>query len=218
MRVVIVASGEPDATDTRWLDAADLVIAADGGATWLERIGRRPDLLVGDLDSISEAAVARLTADGTEVERHPADKDASDTELALDAALRRGATEVILLGALGGSRLDHELANLLLLAAPELQGAARVRIVRGSTRALVLAGPDRLVLGGSPGDRVSLLPLAGEVVGVSTVGLRWPLATATLRAGRTRGLSNEIVEARASVSIDRGSLLVVESSAEEPHA
>jgi thiamine pyrophosphokinase len=79
MRVVIVASGEPDPADVGWLDGASLVIAADGGAGWLDRAGRRPDLLVGDLDSADASLVGRLTAAGARVERHPADKEASDT-------------------------------------------------------------------------------------------------------------------------------------------
>jgi thiamine pyrophosphokinase len=214
MRVVIVASGEPDPADVGWLDGASLVIAADGGAGWLDRAGRRPDLLVGDLDSADASLVGRLTAAGARVERHPADKEASDTELALEAARLRGATEIVVLGALGGERLDHELANLLLLADPSL-AVPPVRVVRGGTTVRALTGGGRLELEGVTGGGVSLLPLGVDAVGVTTSGLRWPLNGATLRTGRSRGLSNEVVSDAASVALDHGLLLVVETAREE---
>nr|MBA3586790.1 thiamine diphosphokinase [Chloroflexota bacterium] len=91
MKVVVVASGEIDASDATWLDDADLVIAADGGAGSLDRLGVRPNLLVGDLDSIDLLLLDRLEAGGTRVERHPIDKEASDTELAVAAAFDAGA-------------------------------------------------------------------------------------------------------------------------------
>ena len=139
MKVVVVAAGDLDPTDASVVDEADLVIAADGGATALDRIGRRPDRLVGDLDSTDPALVERLAAAGTDVERHATDKEASDTELAIAAARAAGADEVVLLGATGGDRLDHELANLLLLADRGLAGRD-VRLVHGTTTVRVVRG------------------------------------------------------------------------------
>jgi thiamine pyrophosphokinase len=211
MKAVVVASGELAAGDAAWLDAAEMVIAADGGAGSLDRIGRRPDLLVGDLDSVDPLLVERLASGGTPVERHPADKEASDTELALAASLAAGATEVLLLGALGGHRLDHELANLLLLTDPALAGRD-VRAVRGSASIRALGRGGRLELRGAPGDLVTLLPVGGDVTGITTAGLRWPLEGGTLAMGRSRGLSNEVERAPASVRITDGTLLVVETA------
>ena len=213
MRAVIVASGDVAPTDARHLDSADLVIAADGGADVLDRLGRRPDRLVGDLDSADPALVARLTAAGTAVERHPADKEASDTELALASALEAGATELVVLGALGGARVDHELANVLLLASPALAGRA-VRLARGPTTLRMVGERGRLDLDGGTGDLVTLLPIGGDAVGVTTNGLRWELDRATLALGPSRGLSNEILRAPASVSVTEGRLLAVETATE----
>jgi len=210
MKVVVVASGDLDPRDATWLDGADLVIAADGGGRSLDLLHRRPDLLVGDLDSADAALVDRLAAAGTRVERHPVDKDASDTELALEAALAAGATEIVLLGATGGDRLDHELANVLLLVDSALAGRD-VRLVRGSASARVLRGGELIELAGGRGSGVSLLPIGGDATGVTTSGLRWALDDADLRMGRSRGLSNEVMAAPASVRLEHGTLLVFEA-------
>ena len=211
MKVVVVASGELVASDAEWIVDAEFVIAADGGASSLDRLGRRPDLLVGDLDSAEASLVERLVASGTHVERHPIDKEASDTELAIEAAFGAGGSTVVLLGALGGERLDHELANLLLLADPAMAGRD-LRAVRGGTCVRALHAGDRLVLQGEAGDLVTLLPVGGDACGVTTEGLRWALDAATLRMGRSRGLSNEILGGTASVRIGQGTLLVVETA------
>jgi thiamine pyrophosphokinase len=208
MKVAVVASGELGPGDPDRIAEIELVIAADGGAASLAETGRVPDLLVGDLDSADPALVDRLAAAGTRILRHPPDKDASDTELAVEEALAAGATEIVLLGALGGGRLDHELANLLLLADPALAGT-RISAVRGATTVRVAHGGDRLALEGAIGDLVTLLPIGGDARGVTAEGVRWPLDAATLVMGRSRGLSNVITGPGASVSLERGSLLVV---------
>lgn len=210
MKVVVVASGDLDRRDAALLESADLVIAADGGASAVERLGRAPDSLVGDLDSTDPALVERLAAAGTRIERHPTDKEASDAELALEAAFAAGAGETVLLGATGGDRLDHAVANLLMLADPALAGRD-IRIAHGPTTVRVLRGGERMVLVGAAGDLVSLLPIGGDAAGVRTEGLRWALDGEPLAFGRSRGLSNEVRTAPASVTLDAGTLLIVET-------
>lgn len=211
MKAVLVASGDADPADARWLGDADLVVAVDAGAGWLAAIGRRPDALVGDLDSVDPGLVSRLEADGVAIERHPADKDASDTELALEHVRRRGATEVLMIGALGGRRLDHEVANLLLVAAAAGREQIELTAVRGGTRVRGLGAGHPLALHGAPGTLVSLLPVAGDASGVETSGLRYPLNDEPLPLGTTRGLSNEMVAEHASVRLREGTLLVIET-------
>jgi thiamine pyrophosphokinase len=212
MRIVVVASGALLPGDVAWLEGADAVIAADGGGAALDRLGRRPDRLVGDLDSADAALVERLDAAGVRIERHPTDKEASDTELAVRAAVADGADRIDLLGVTGGDRLDHELANLLLLADPQLD-AVELRAVAGRTTIRALRSGRSLALTGLVGDLVTLLPLGGAARGLTTTGLRWPLDGATLRMGGSRGLSNVIVEAgSASVRLADGLLLVVETT------
>jgi thiamine pyrophosphokinase len=215
VRAVVVANGDPSDADAGYAREADLVIAADGGAAWLDRIGVRPNLLVGDLDSVPVELCDRLAAQGVEIERHPTDKDATDAELALARAVAAGADSVVVLGALGGGRLDHELANLLLLTDPAYhEGPPDVRVVRGATTARAVHGGGRLALDGQVGDLVTLLPVAGDARGVRSQGLRYPLDASDLRMGRSRGLSNEVVALPAWVSLEHGTLLVVETANE----
>jgi thiamine pyrophosphokinase len=166
---------------------------------------------VGDLDSTDSGLVERLATAGTQIERHPNDKDASDSELAIAAAWAAGADEVVLLGATGGDRLDHGIANLLLLADSGLAGC-EVRLVHGPETARVVRGGERMVLIGGVGDTVSVLPVGGDADGVRTEGLRWKLDGEALSIGRSRGLSNEVVSTPASVTLERGTLLVVETA------
>jgi thiamine pyrophosphokinase len=209
VKAVIVASGEPDPADIRHLDGAELVIAANGGAHWLAAAGTSPSWLIGDMDSVSVELVTRLEASGTRVERHPTAKDASDLALAVERAVSLGADEIVILGALQGDRLDHELANVLLLADPVLRHH-RVRIERGATTVRCVVNGGRLQLGGRQGDRVTLLPVGGPAVRVRTEGLRYPLDAETLLLGSPRGLSNEVVRPSAWVELDEGALLVIE--------
>jgi thiamine pyrophosphokinase len=172
----------------------------------------RPHAVVGDLDSVDPALVTRLAAEGCVVERHPTEKDASDAELAVLRALDAGADDVVLVGALAGERLDHELANLLLLADADLHERAHdLRIVRGGASVRALRGGETLALDAGIGAWVTLLPVGGDAEGVTTLGLRFPLRGETLRIGRSRGLSNVVDEDPASVSLERGVLLVVET-------
>jgi thiamine pyrophosphokinase len=212
MKVVVVAHGELDPRDREHLDGHDLLVAADGGALHLDALGVRPDVLIGDLDSVPPTMVERLAAAGTRVERRPADKDESDTELAVALGSEAGGTQIVVLAALGG-RLDHELANLLLVADPAWRGID-LRIVRGRTLVRPLHGEATLQLGAGEGAVVTLLPIGGHAEGVRTTGLRYPLDGEQLRFGRSRGLSNEVDRAPASVSLQAGALLVIETREE----
>ena len=213
MKAIVVAGGDAAADDAAHLANADLVIAADSGAAWLSGIGVRPDLVVGDMDSIDPGLLDRLAGEGATIERHEPDKDQSDAELAVERAVAAEASEVLILGALGGERADHELANLLLLADPRWEGS-NLAIVRGGTTVRALRGGRRLDLDGEEGDFVTLLAVEGEAAGARTEGLRFPLLGETLQVGRSRGLSNQVEHVPASVSLERGTLLVIETRKE----
>jgi thiamine pyrophosphokinase len=208
MRALVIAGGDAPLPIEADLAAAPLVIVADSGVAHALALGLRVDLVIGDLDSADPAHVAQAQASGARVDRHPVDKDATDLELALDAARAMGAREITVLGA-GGGRLDHLLANLLLvthdayadLAIDALVDDTRVTVVRGERQ-----------LDGAVGSTVTLLPIGGTASGVTTTGLRWTLTDADLVAATTRGVSNEIVTSPATVRVGRGVLLAIQPS------
>jgi thiamine pyrophosphokinase len=183
------------------------VLAADGGARSALACGRPPELVVGDLDSIDAEALAALRAAGAALETHPVAKEATDGELALRRALAWGATRITIVGALGGPRADHALANVLLLTRPELAGI-RVSLLDNGNEATLLRGGERLGWTGATGEIVSLLPLSDPAGGIWTRGLRWPLAGDHLELGSTRGVSNEAIETAVEVRLERGRLLI----------
>jgi thiamine pyrophosphokinase len=217
MRAIIVANGQvlSDATYAHLVQEGDRIIAADGGASVALALGLQPDLVVGDLDSLAPELRGFLAARGCEFLDHPARKDETDTELAIRRAIELGAEEIVLLGAIGG-RLDHTLANVMLLAMPEL-AHVRARIEDDTTSVVLLQAGEDLELRGAVGDLVSLLPLGGDVTGITTSGLEWSLQDATLRLGLARGVSNVMTAALARVSVTGGLLLVVHLRGEADH-
>jgi thiamine pyrophosphokinase len=208
MYAVIVASApELDiAPYQEHIRAADLLIAADGGALPLLRAGILPHVAIGDMDSIDAAGLDELAAHGVALRRFPREKDETDLELALLYAAATGATAIDILGALGG-RWDHTLANVALLALPELR-ERRARLL--ADRQTLFLVRDAAMLEGHAGDTVSLLPLAGDAHGVTTKGLRYPLDDATLSYERARGVSNVLLDPPGHVSLREGLLLVVQ--------
>jgi thiamine pyrophosphokinase len=210
MRAVVVAHGDVLPSDRAVIAAQDYVVAADGGALALERWKLLPHLIVGDMDSLGDAGVERFARQGIAVAKFSAAKDESDLELAVAQAIEAGATEIVLLGALGGERLDHETANLLLLADPGYNGV-QLEARRGALRIRPVRGEGSLSLAGPVGALVTLLPVTGDAEGVTTKGLRFPLSDETLRFGRARGLSNEVASLPAKVTVRKGSLLVFET-------
>lgn len=185
--------------------AADLLIAADGGAVALLRAGRLPQIVIGDLDSVDAASLASLTGQGVAFQRYPRAKDETDLELALRFAAEQGATTIDVLGALGG-RWDHTLANVALLNHPVLHGR-RTRLLADRQELFLVHGT--ALIEGQPGDTVSLLPLSAEVRGVTTRGLHYVLQDATLRFEEARGVSNILIDPPGEVRLREGLLLVV---------
>ncbi|MDH5290697.1 MAG: thiamine diphosphokinase [Acidimicrobiia bacterium] len=182
-------------------------IAADSGLDHARALGLRPELVVGDLDSVSPAALAWAEAQGIPIERHPVDKAQTDLELALARAVAQAPDRVLVAG-IGGGRLDHFLANIGVLASPRWAAVALDGWIDGARIAVVHPGRPR-VLAGAPGDLLSLLPINGDAVGVTVTGVAWPLDDDTLAASSSRGVSNVFTQVSVVVQVSVGTLLAV---------
>jgi len=189
-------------------EQSDLVLAANGGALHCLHLQITPAIVVGDLDSLDEANRQTLEAGGTEFITHPPDKNQTDLELALLNALARGATEITVLGAIGG-RLDMTIANVQLLALPDLSGV-RVELWHGNQTASLIRPPGGPIEGGT-GDGISLIPLGGDVQDITTQDLQYPLKNEDLSLGPARGVSNIISGSDPQVEFGTGNLLIVQT-------
>jgi thiamine pyrophosphokinase len=184
-----------------------LVIAADGGLDHALAAGLHPTVVVGDFDSISPGGMAWARANAV-IDEHPADKAATDTELALDHALGMLPRRLILVGADDGSRLDHAISTIGVLGRPELADVV-VEGWWGTARLSVVHGGHRVRLSITPGTVFSVLALHGPVHGVVVTGARWPLDGVTLPALSGWGMSNEATERTVTVGSADGVLTVV---------
>jgi thiamine pyrophosphokinase len=207
-KTVLVFAGGDEVRLTRPLPEADFVIAADSGLDLAASLGVEVDLLIGDLDSVSPHGLAAAREAGVEIEQHPTDKDATDLELSLAAAVRHGAARIVVVGG-GGGRIDHLLANAMLLASP---GWADIDVEWLVDGAHVLAVRHEATLGGAPGDLLTLLAIGEPADGVSTEGLRYELSDDVLLASSTRGVSNEFTSHSVVVRVRNGILLAIHQS------
>ena len=210
LRAIVLTDGDPVAPPIS-LPSDATVIAADGGLRLSPILGLSVDVVVGDMDSVSAADLAAAEQAGARIERHPTDKDATDLELALEAAVTGGATEITVVGGTGG-RLDHLLANAQLFATDRYAGV-KLRWLTGTEIVVVCDHMRPAMIEGSPGELVSLVPVGGTAGGVITTGLRWGLEGEDLGFGSTRGISNELSDERATVSLTGGRLLVIQERA-----
>jgi thiamine pyrophosphokinase len=210
--VVVVSGGEAPSRDAvSAVPDGATVVAADRGLEHAHALGLGVAVAVGDFDSASPEAVEAAERAGVRIERHAAEKDETDLELALDAAIDLRPGRILVLAGRGG-RLDHELSSLLLLAV-EKYSSAQIDALVGDAKVHVVRGARELE--GVPGEVLTLVPAHGAAEGVRTDGLAYPLQGETLDAGSTRGVSNVFVESTARVALERGVLLAIRPGVSE---
>jgi thiamine pyrophosphokinase len=202
---LIIAGGNPVKPSlAARLGTPAWIVAADSGLDQAQRLGIHPDLVIGDMDSVSESGLAVAESAGIAIERYPQDKDATDLELAIDAVTRAGYRRATIVGGTGG-RMAHTLANAMLLLREHtieldwLTSRARITALRAGQTGTFRA---------AAGTLLSVLAVGGSTTCIAT-GLRWPLAGESLVSGSTRGISNEIIESTATVQITGGQALIV---------
>lgn len=204
---LIVAGGEQPSGSLLAPAAAraEYVIAADRGAWYCLQAGRCPDLVVGDMDSLPHEVLEELRRQSVEIMVLRPDKDETDTQIAIQEALRRGAPSITLLAALG-SRFDHSLANVHLLL---LAHRARVPAEIVTERHRIFLVEREATITEAHGSTISLLPLGMRASGISLQGFAFELHDATLELAYPRGISNVITDAQARVTVREGILIAV---------
>lgn len=207
-RIVIFAGGNLGKDAANLVGPGDYLIGADSGALRLIELGFAPDLAIGDFDSVTldELETIRRASRRTEVV-DPVDKDYTDTELAFHRALDLAPDEIVIAGALG-TRFDHSLANVHLLAAAHRRGVRAV-VADDRNEIRLVAGGERLSLRHPDRPTVSLLPLTPVVTGITLEGFRYPLNGARLEIGQSLGISNVLEAGEGVVSVGEGLLLVM---------
>jgi thiamine pyrophosphokinase len=206
-RIIIFANGElPDLNKAQsLLQKDDYVICADGGTRHALALGIQPHLIIGDMDSAEAGSLQKFRAQDVNIELYPRDKNETDLELAIRRAIELKSEQIVIVAALGG-RLDQTLANVTLLTDPRLS-SSDIRLDDGVEEIFLCR--DQAEVHGRSGDIVSLIPWQREVSEVQTKNLKWVLNKERLYPDKTRGISNEMTNEIAFVSIGSGLLLVV---------
>lgn len=213
MRFLIVSGGE--ATD-EFVEGVikrggyDVILAADSGMDFLYRTKILPDIIVGDFDSV-DPEVLEFFREHEEIDicaLNPV-KDDTDTEFAIREAIRRGATEITIIGGTG-TRLDHVLGNISLLGIG-LEEDVRMELLDANNRIRMTDHSVVLKKKQQYGKYLSLLPYSEKVTGVTLKGVKYPLDNYTMGGFNSLGISNEIVDEEASIELKSGRLLVIES-------
>ena len=208
--VVVLGGTPPTRAIKQYIPAHQLVIAADSGLHGAIDLGLRVNVVIGDMDSVDKAVLAAVEANGTTVTQLPRDKDSTDAELALLKAVEMGATKIVLITK-GGGRLDHELGVFAVLQNPSLRHCT-IQAMWDNSILHLIHGPDSVTITGKQGSNVGLIAAGGAASGITTTGLKWALANETLAPHSSRGISNQLVEETAVISLQEGSLFVVQSS------
>jgi thiamine pyrophosphokinase len=183
-----------------------LIVAADGGARMASALGLRPHVVIGDMDSLTPNELAHFKRIGAEILQYPTEKNETDLELALMLVVERGAKWVRIIGGIG-DRLDQTMSNVYLMALPQLE-SLDTRMVAGKQEMWLMPSGTH-TLEGEAGDTISLLPISGDVRGITTEDLYYPLKGETLAFGPARGVSNVMNGTRATVHVESGTLLCV---------
>ena len=209
MKVAIVCSGTVENYDNikHFFDDAKFIISVDGGASHLKQMGIEPDILVGDFDSVSSEDYFYFVNQGIEVSKFPAEKDMTDSELAVELAVSKGADEIVFIGALG-TRMDHSISNILMLRTL-VEKDIKAYIINEKNEIYMCR--NQITIPKKEGSRLSLIPVTAEAKGVTTKGLKYPLKDATMKLGTSWGVSNEFVWDEATVRVSEGILLVIVS-------
>lgn len=206
-RAVIFCNGEIKDYDYHQgkLKSSDYIIAVDGGGRHCKALNLQPHLALGDFDSLDKRILDYYRRENVEILEFPCDKNYIDLALALDVALERGYEDIVVYGALGGKRIDMELANLLLISRYEQD----IRLEdENRWISLIYPGKD-IVIKNRKAYYFSLIPLSARLITAASTGLKYQLLDLEFSIGETRSISNEIVADYCQVAVKEGRALAI---------
>lgn len=207
-RIIIVSNGSLYSDITDDISKSDFVIGVDRAAYWLLAHGIVPDVAIGDFDSVTKAELAAIRKKVKKIIEYTPEKDWTDTELALEYAMKRKPSETVIFGG-SGTRLDHELGVLHLLERAQQGGIPTV--FRNATNEVTMLGRGRTIISKREGSRyVSVLPIS-KTITISLTGFKYNLKKKTIHRGQTIGISNEFTGMTAEVMLFAGSVFIVQS-------
>ncbi|NQX71518.1 thiamine diphosphokinase [Paenibacillus alba] len=207
-RIIIVTGGTLGDWALGDIQSDDILVGSDRGALYLIQHGYKPDIAMGDFDSVTKDELELIRASShTFVDCDPIFKDLTDTEMAFNWALAQQPAHITLLGAIG-TRFDHSLANVHLLRKGLEQGIS-CAIVDANNQIIVIQQSTSIARGNYT--HISLLPLSMEVTGITLHGFQYPLHNATLQIGQSLGISNVLAASQGMIELETGLLLVIQS-------
>lgn len=206
--VIVLGGHAPHVATLAHLEQPFTVICADSGLDHALALHLQPDVVIGDFDSVTAAALDDVRRKGVTVVPFPPDKDRTDAELALHDALDRGATRISVLWG-GGNRIDHVLGVFAALAHPRLAQLRSLVVWMDRDHLRVLHPGTELSLALAPGSLVSLVPLGSGDVRITTGGFQWDLSDDVLLGHTARGVSNVVDRTPVRVRVDAGVLAVI---------
>ena len=181
----------------------DFIIAVDGGANKLAKTKFTPNLIIGDMDSISKNSLKKFRK--IKQIKFPVEKNEIDLELAIDYCIKKKFKEIIILGAIG-TRADMTLTNVFLLA--QIPKKIKTKIIH-ENQEIYLIPKKKFLIQGIPGEKISLFPIKGNVKGLNLKGFKYELKNHELKFGLGIGLSNEFKNKKAWITTKDGLLLCV---------
>ena len=200
MKVVIISGGNfpNQAILNKYITKNSYIICADSGFDALANTNIKPNLCVGDMDSVKSSLIGQIT------QIYPKNKNKTDTEIAIDIAIEKRATEVILLGC-SGNRLDHTLSNINML---KILLAHNINGKMIDSNNIIMLCDSQVQIQPAKHYYCSLIPL-NDCTGITTSGLKYPLRDENLSSKTSRGISNEFNSSSAKITVKSGLLLVI---------
>ena len=208
-RAVIFVNGNLSNIDQakNIIEKGDCLIATDGAAGHIMKLGLIPSVIIGDMDSISSNLLERSRLSSTKLIKYPTKKDKTDFELAVDYCLESKFEEIIIFGILG-DRIDHFIANIFLITKIQTQKrSTKIKIIEDKKETYVLN--EKIEISGQVGDELSIIPISSKLDGVVTSGLEYKLDNETLSLGSTRGISNVFNNSLITVKVRKGVALII---------